>query len=89
MAEKERERYRSRTTVQRQYDSEQHRNKKQQERNELHSILKDVAKQYKFKKQKLAEGESHMVEPSQVRESDQIESQTISDTLDEILGEHE
>ena len=89
MADKERERYRSRTTVQRQYDSEQHRNKKQQERNELHSILKDVAKQYKFKKQKLAEGESHMVEPSQVRESDQIESQTISDTLDEILGEHE
>ena len=29
-----------------------------------------------------------MVEPSQVRENDRIESQTISSTLDEILGEH-
>ena len=39
-------------------------------------------------RQKLAEGESHMVEPLQDRENDQIESQTIFSTLDEILAEH-
>ena len=88
MAEKERERFRTRTGVQRQYDAEQHRAKKTKERQELHSILKEVAKTYKHKKQKVAESETHMVENQQVRENEQIETQTISSTLDAILGEH-
>ena len=88
IAEKERERYRNRTGVQRQYDAEQHRHTKTKERKELHSILKEVAKQYKYKKQKTAESETNMVENQQVRENNEIESQTISSTLDEILGEH-
>ena len=88
MAEKERERFRNRTGVQRQYDAEQHRDKKMKERKELHSILKEVAKHYHHKKQKTANNENTMVEHHQVRENDQIESQTISSTLDEILGQH-
>ena len=88
MAEKERERFRNRTGVQRQYDAEQHRQNKSKERNELHSILREVATQYKYKKQKVAQGEANMAEPQQIRENEQIESQTISSTLDEILGEH-
>ena len=88
MAEKERERFRHRTATQRQYDGEQHRAQKNKERNELHALLQGVAKQYKYKKQKIAQGESNMVENHEDRKNEQIESQSLSDTLDEILAEH-